>query len=277
VRDALRLAFGTLTVLPVRPPSQVDRRTAGAAMAVGPVVGAALGATAALATWLLRGWLDPLLLAALAVTVVAAATRLLHWDGLADTADGLGSGRPADQALEVMRRSDIGPFGVFAILAVFVLQVVALREVLTAPHFLAVTASNQAQLVREVESVQQWTGLGALLAALVLGRCALLAACRRGVPAARPDGLGAAVAGSVGPGQLAVGGLGAALLLGLTVLLDPALAWPALLLAAAVSVLWAVAGTAYLSRRLGGMTGDTMGALVETTTAVALLVLAAAT
>ena len=40
--------------------------------------------------------------------------------------------------------------------------------------------------------------------------------------------------------------------------------------------MWAMAGTAYLSRRLGGMTGDTMGALVETTTAVALLVLAAA-
>jgi adenosylcobinamide-GDP ribazoletransferase len=85
------------------------------------------------------------------------------------------------------------------------------------------------------------------------------------------------VAGSVRLAQTAAGAVLAAAALGLAVLLDAGLGWPALLLAAGISMLWAVAATAYLRRRLGGMTGDTLGALVETTTTVALVVLAAGT
>jgi adenosylcobinamide-GDP ribazoletransferase len=276
VRDALRLALGTLTALPVRAPSQVDRRTAGWAMALAPGVGAVLGAGVAAAVWLVRDRLDPLLLSVLVITAVAAATRLIHWDGLADTADGLGSGRAAGEALEIMRRSDIGPFGVFAVVAVFLLQGVGLAEVLTPPRLFAVSATGSADATAQIEAIRLAGGLGALVAALVLGRCALLVACRAGVPAARPEGLGAGVAGSVGRTQLAVGIVAAAAVLCPTALFDPGLSWPALLLATAVSVVWAAAGTAYLRRRLGGMTGDTLGALVETTTVVALVVLAAA-
>jgi adenosylcobinamide-GDP ribazoletransferase len=113
------------------------------------------------------------------------------------------------------------------------------------------------------------------VAALVLGRCALLVACRAGMPAARPEGLGAAVAGSVGMAQAVVGAVLAVVILASALLLDDALRWSALLASVGVCLLWAVAATAYLRRRLGGMTGDTLGALVETTTAVALVVLSA--
>ena len=52
----------------------------------------------------------------------------LHLDGLADTADGLGSGKPAEDALRIMKQSDIGPFGVITLLFVLLAQVAALCE-----------------------------------------------------------------------------------------------------------------------------------------------------
>jgi adenosylcobinamide-GDP ribazoletransferase len=277
LRDAVRLAFGTLTVLPVRPPSTVNRRVAGWAMAVAPVVGVVLGAAGAAAVWALSPVLEPLAVAVLGVGLMACGTRLVHWDGLADTADGLGSGRPAEAALDIMRRSDIGPFGVFAVLAVFALQVAAVTDLLTpAGPFAGYAASGPGGFLGPVEPPPAAAGLGAVVAALVLGRCALLAGCRSGVPAARPEGLGAAVAGSVGVPQLTVGLAVAAAALAVAAAADDGLAARSVLVATGVSVPWAVAATAYLRHRLGGMTGDTLGALVETTTAVALVALAAA-
>lgn len=254
MRDALRLAFGTLTVLPVRPPARVDRGVAGWAMASGPLVGAVLGVVGVAAAWAFGAVLAPLPVAVLVVGLLALSTRLIHWDGLADTADGLGSGRPPEAALDVMRRSDIGPFGVFAVVTVFALQAAALADLLApAPG-----------------------AVGAVAVAVVLGRSALLAGCRSGVPAARPDGLGAAVAGSLGVLQLAAGAGLAAVVITAAVVLDERLAPAQVVVAAGLAALWAVAGTSYLRHRLGGMTGDTLGALVETTTAVALVALGAA-
>src|SRR5690606_33279909 len=118
VRDAVdgaRMAVGTLTAVPVRV-DRVDRAVAGWAMALAPAVGAGLGAAGAAvfaAALLLRAG-GPLS-AVLALGLLALLTRALHLDGLADLADGLGSGRPAEEALAVMKRSDIGPFGVVAL------------------------------------------------------------------------------------------------------------------------------------------------------------------
>ncbi|MYV40156.1 adenosylcobinamide-GDP ribazoletransferase, partial [Streptomyces sp. SID1328] len=68
----------------------------------------------------------PLLAAVASAAVPAALTRGLHLDGLADTADGLGSGKPAEQALAIMKRSDIGPFGVLTLVLTLLAQVAAL-------------------------------------------------------------------------------------------------------------------------------------------------------
>lgn len=243
--DALRLAAGTLTVLPVRPPSSLDRRVAGAAMAMAPAAGAVLGGIAAVVLWGASLVLSPWLSALLGVSTLAVLTRLIHWDGLADLADALGSGRPADEALAVMRRSDIGPFGVVTIVVVLGVQVGAAAEV----------------------------GPAGLVASVVLGRWGLALGCRWGVPAARPEGLGAVVAGAVHPLLLAASLLGSCLLLA-TVVLAGGVPVVAVAAAAVVASGWSLALTAYVVRRLGGVTGDVLGALTETTTAVALLALA---
>ena len=88
--NSIRLALGTLTILPVRPPAVVDRRVAGWAMTLAPLVGVLL---AVVPMALLEQDGPPLLLAALAVASLAVLSRAIHLDGLADTADGLGSRR----------------------------------------------------------------------------------------------------------------------------------------------------------------------------------------
>lgn len=244
----LRLSFGLLSVLPVGF-VEADRRTFGAAMAWAPLVGAVLGLCQAAAFTALR-WAGAgtLLAAVLAVGLGAALTRALHLDGLADVADGLGSGRPAAEALAIMKRSDIGPFGVVALVFTLLAQVAAVGA---AGHPAA-----------------------ALVLAGASARLALVWACSPGVPAARPDGLGALVAGTV-PARTAWT-LTAALLLaaGAGTALWTRSAADAVLLASAVPTALGAAALfrRRLVRRLGGVTGDVLGALAELAGTVVLVV-----
>lgn len=261
--DGLRLAVGTLTVIPTPPPPRVDRRVASWAMTLAPVVGAVLAAALGVFVWLL-GLMDgapllegaPLLVSGLTIGLLALLTRAMHLDGLADTADGLGSGKPAAEALQVMRRGDIGPFGVVTLLLVVLLQVVALADL--------------------IASGLGWVGL---LLALVVSRLTLPVLCRRGASSARPDGLGAVVVGTVSPAQLVGSVLVAALLVGVpTVLLAGADGARSLLgpvtIAAVIGLGSAVLLARRAVRRLGGLTGDVLGASVEIAFAATLVVLA---
>ncbi|MBM9505415.1 adenosylcobinamide-GDP ribazoletransferase [Streptomyces sp. KK5PA1] len=253
VGDGLRFAFGTLSVLPVRV-SRWDRAAAGRGMAAAPLVGLAVGLGAATAGGALHALgAAPLLSAVGAVAVPAAATRGLHLDGLADTADGLGSGKPAEEALRIMKRSDIGPFGVVVLVLVLLAQTAALAA-----------AYGHGWV---------YGGTAAALAA-VTGRTAMTLACRPRVAAARPEGLGAAVAGAVPAGTA----FGAA---ALVVVLAAAAGQPFGGLTALRAAMAAVFGLAcaeallrHCGRRFGGVTGDVFGALCETAVTAAALVLA---
>jgi adenosylcobinamide-GDP ribazoletransferase len=239
----------------------VCRRTAGAAMAWAPAVGLILGgaaaAVAAGADRLLHA--GPLLAAALAIATLALLTRGLHLDGLADLADGLGSGKPAPAALEIMKRSDIGPFGVAALVLTLLVQVAAL-----------------AQAQARGGAAASAHGSAALVAATVTGRLAITWACRRTVPAARPHGLGALVAGTLPaavPATLTVVALGLAALCG-WLLGAGSGAW-LLPTGIAAGLAASFALTRHAVRRFGGITGDVLGALAELATTVCLIVTAA--
>ncbi|MFG2516737.1 adenosylcobinamide-GDP ribazoletransferase [Streptomyces sp. NPDC048584] len=250
--DGLRFAFGTLTALPVGL-TRWDRPAARAGMLCAPLAGLVVGAVAAVTglLLLLLGAGTPLAAVA-TVAVPAVLTRGLHLDGLADTADGLGSGKPAEDALRIMKQSDIGPFGVITLVLVLLAQVAALAQAYDGG----------------------WArGACAAVVAAAAARLALTLAARAGVPPARPEGLGAAVAGVVPvpaavAAALAVAGLAAAggAFLGAYGILRAVLA---VVLAVGVAELL----LRHCVRRFGGVTGDVFGGLAETAATTALVVM----
>ena len=251
----LRSALGLFTILPVRAVPEIGRPDAARAVLWLPVAGLLLSVPAAgvLLGVQAGGGSAPrrLLAAALAIGVLALLTGGLHLDGLADTADGLGSRRPRDEALAIMRRSDVGPFGVVALLFTVLVQVTALATV---------TAG--------------WPGVAALAVAAVTGRTAVVLATGPGSPAARPDGFGALVAGATSARARITA---VAVLLAAAATTAAAWGWyPAA--RAVIAVLAGLCAAGLLRRlavrRLGGMTGDVFGALVEVSSAMVLLALA---
>lgn len=247
--DALRLAVGTLTRLPTPPPRTIDRRTAGRAMLLAPLT-AVPPAVLVLLLHLpvVNGWLPAYVAAALGVAATAWWSRGLHLDGLADTADGLAAGYDRERALEVMRRSDIGPTGVVTLVLVLLLQLMALGPLLTSRP-----------------------GTAVAVVAVLASRQVLVLACRSGVPAARPDGLGATVAGSVATPVVVIGSA-AMLVVGAGLGLLGGAPWYAGAVVVVVAALAAGAVVATGRRRLGGVTGDVLGAVVEVALATALVV-----
>ncbi|KKD03657.1 adenosylcobinamide-GDP ribazoletransferase [Streptomyces sp. WM6386] len=250
--DGLRFAFGTLTVLPVKV-TRWDRDAARGGMLCAPLAGVVVGAVAAaLGLLLLALGSGPLLAAVGSAAVPAALTRGLHLDGLADTADGLGSGKPAEDALRIMKQSDIGPFGVITLVFVLLAQVAALAQAYG----------------------ESWArGVVAAVVSATAARLALTLAARRGVPAARPEGLGAAVAGVVpvrGAVIVAVAVTSAAACAGAFLgPYDIARTVLAVVVAAGVAELL----LRHCTRRFGGVTGDVFGGLAETAATTALVVL----
>lgn len=255
--DPLRLLFGTLTILPVQAPRALDRDVAGRAMLLAPLAGLVLALLVGVPLQL--GWRyghgSSALLAALAIGALAVLTRAMHLDGLADVADGLGSGRRGEGALAIMKKSDIGPFGVATLVVVLLLQVVALSDLIGSGR-----------------------GFAALVVGLVVSRAMLPALCTARYTAARPDGLGATMAGSVTNRRLVVA-IGLAIVL--LVVATGVFGLPGWMDASRVEslILAALAATAlghllahHCVRRFGGTTGDVYGAIVEATFTATLVV-----
>jgi adenosylcobinamide-GDP ribazoletransferase len=238
------VATAFFTRIPVVTPPYRAGQLADSAWAF-PLVGAGIGGVAAFAFLLaqlvgLGDW-PAALLAVLASIVLTGA---LHEDGLADTADGLIGGHNRDQRLTIMRDSRHGTFGVVAIVFRVLLRAAALAGI----------------------GEPIYAGL-ALIAAHAASRAALLPAMRALAPA-RVEGLGA-TAGRVSP-PLAIGALAIGLLITLAAL-GPRRGVIAVGLVGA-----AVFGLGVLAhRRIGGYTGDVLGAFQQTGEIVMLLTAAA--
>jgi adenosylcobinamide-GDP ribazoletransferase len=247
--SSIRLAVGTLTVIPTGA-VEVTRTVATGAMALAPVAALPVAAAGGAAAWAASASGLPGLVAGLAALAAAAlASRGLHLDGLADTVDGFASGWDRERALAVMKRGDVGPMGVVALVVVVVAQAA----------LLGVLADG-------------WRGALLIAALFCVSRCAVPQVCARGIPAARPDGLGAAVAGTVPRPAVAGCWLLGSVLLGAALAVAGRSWWgggPAVV-AATLAVALLVARA---RRRFGGMTGDVIGAGVELALLVLLLAL----
>lgn len=204
-----------------------------------PLVGAVLGGLLAAFYHLTAHHLSIHTLAAALIVLEVALTGGLHCDGLMDSADGLLSGRPRERMLEIMKDSRVGAHGVVA----FVLLVLAKWSLLL--------------------DLLPSAPLAALFVMPVLGRLALVIAITV-FPYARPEGIGKAFADGAGRRALTVA---AATALGLAAYLGPAA-----LAALAAAALLALGFGRYAVRALGGLTGDTYGAVCELSEVAVLLV-----
>jgi adenosylcobinamide-GDP ribazoletransferase len=237
---ALLVAAGFLTRLPMQRPPSLPASEFAAAAVLFPLVGAALGGVIGGIALALAQVLPAFLAATLAVGLELALTGALHIDGLADSADGL-AGRDPEHSLEIMRDHSLGAYGASAL---------------------------------ALDLLAKATALGALTggAGMVLPVVAVFAVSRAaalplaaGLPYARTgDGTGRALAD-----RLCIRGAAGGVAL-------------AAVIAVAATGIWALGTLACLAlaigtvgwlaqRRLGGVTGDVMGAVIELTATLGLI------
>jgi len=206
-------------------------------------VGALIGLAGGLVWWL-AGQVAPAGIAAgLGLAAMMLLTGALHEDGLADCADGLGGGQSGEGALEIMRDSRVGTYGALALILSVGLRWAALAALAPIWGVLALAISG---------------GIGR---AMMVPATAL-------VGYARAEGLGRSVAGGAGPVDLLVA-LGTALVLAVIG------GWPGLV---ALALALAVTGRFlfFLTRRIGGYTGDGLGAMAQLGEITVIVVLAGA-
>lgn len=221
-----------LTILPFGPAARFDARSM---LRFFPLAGLVIGAIVSAFDAVACRLLPVSVVAALDVALLALVTGALHLDGLADTADGLLGHHDRPRALEIMKDSRVGAMGVVAVVLALVLKTAGLG-VMTEQRALA------------------------LILVPAFARCAMMIAI--GVlPYARPTG-GTGSAFFQSPVNLP-DYIWILLPLGLSVFLG----WSALALLAAFSTVTAVL-LAYYRRRLGGVTGDLLGAMAEVVEAV---------
>jgi adenosylcobinamide-GDP ribazoletransferase len=234
----VRAAAGFLTRLPIpggdpdedRPTDLLAR-----SMAVFPLIGAGIGILGA-AVLIVCGWLA--LPAAVAAVAALGAliwlTGALHEDGLADVADGFGGGGDRDARLAIMRDSRAGNYGVLALIVAFALKATALIV---------------------IAGIDFWLGAAALVAAAAWSR-AMFAPLMRWLPPARADGVAALAGMPTGADMWRGLALGAAL--ALLVTLSGGGIGAVVALAAGGAAAFVVGWLAL--DRIGGYTGDVLGA-----------------
>ena len=238
----LVLALRYLAIVPIPAGAHVAPTTLGRAAPWFPLIGLALGSIVAAGERVMGIVFPSPLDALLAVTLWKLLTGGLHLDGLADCLDGL-VGRDAGDRLRIMRDSRIGAFGAVGLILFLLLEVAAVSELAPAARWRALIAAPA--LARAMPPLVAWV----FPPATSLGQGAMF---RSGLTRAR-----VVMAVALG-GVIAVAALGRAGLLGF--------------------VLVAVASLGlgrFYTRQLGGVTGDVLGATIETAELIALLTVVA--
>jgi adenosylcobinamide-GDP ribazoletransferase len=234
------IAMQFLTRLPVPRDLKTNEEELGRAAMFFPLVGMLVGGGGALLHIALLHLLPPSTCVLLVLVYASFITNAFHEDGLADAVDGFGGGWTRERVLEIMRDSRIGTFGALALI------------------FLVLAKYN---FLSALEPARVWRWL---IVAHTAARWTTLPLCLW-LPYARAEGQGKLVARRVSHGGMAVATL---TLLAALVLLD----LRAAVIACAVAVAVVTASGWYYRRRLGGITGDCLGATNQVTEVIFYLV-----
>ena len=221
-----------------------------------PLVGAAVGLWAGAVLWLAAQWWGPLLAALASMAASAWLTGAFHEDGLADSCDGLGGAVTRERALAIMKDSRLGSYGALGLGLTLALKAAALAALIAVSPLAAALASLLAH------------GVSRALAVLAMARLpyARDVAQAKAKPLAQPAGAAAPV----------VAALWSLVLTGLCIGVAPVELAPWRWAVAVVAALGVAALCArWFLRRLGGVTGDTLGALQQWSELAVYLALAA--
>jgi len=234
---ALLAAVAFLTRIPVPGAASIGASDVARSAGWFPLVGLLLGSIYALAAVLLKTHLPAGIVAVVVVLLDALCTGALHFDGLADTADGLGGGKNKEDVLRIMRDHAIGSYGGVALVLAIAFKITALAALMGQQHWI--------------------TGL---ILTPALGRWSMLLLAANlpyaGTVATLPQRMGSVIDGMNGR-SLLWGSV--VVLLSLAAAGMLARAWIAL---GAVSVTTLAFGL-FCRKRLGGITGDILGANLQ--------------
>jgi adenosylcobinamide-GDP ribazoletransferase len=243
--DAFKLALSFLTIVPVKFQRDVDGRTFGKSIAFFPLIGLIIGIVLA-AIWYLLVFKMGIGKNAASIVVVitlAALTRMLHLDGLADMFDGLVGGKDKEHSLAIMKDSRVGSFGAVSVSCALLAKYAFLSS-LEGP------ASTMTIILFPV------VGRFVASAAMILQ------------PYAREDGLATLFSGGRKPAELIIPSMFTAIsafvLLGVSGIA-----------ALIVTCIFAVIILRWVKAKIGGITGDIIGGMIEMSEIALLLVVIA--
>jgi adenosylcobinamide-GDP ribazoletransferase len=239
------IAFQFLTIIPLPFSPRCEKEDLGRSTAFFPLVGLVIGGLLVGGNWLISPWITRPLCDALLITLLALVTGALHLDGLADVCDGLAARGGRERFLAVMKDSQVGAVGAVGLVLGLLLKWQAL---------VAVPAEIKWQVLLLFPVLARF------------GQVLTLTGARH----ARQDGLGAAFVLGAGRGMLFLAFI-------ISAFLSAALLGIKGIAALTAVCLLTSAGRLFFQRRLGGLTGDTIGCISELNEILVLIVFSAAT
>ena len=235
-------AISFLTILPIGHTPLLEERELARSMVFFPLVGMVIGLLLALGHYLFSFFLPRALVLWSVIGLLAFLTRGLHLDGFADTMDGLASGGTKEKILEVMRDSRIGAFGVISLILLMGAKYLALDQI-------------------SIPSIPY-----ALILMAVMGRNAMVLVCYRSAYARFSEGLGKPFTENLGVREVTFSSLSAFGIALLTMGIKGILVFLGI-------CLFSLVYRFFFIKKLGGVTGDILGAANELTELLCLILL----
>lgn len=239
------IAIQFLTIIPLSFAVRCEKDDLGRSTALFPLAGLTIGAILFAISWLISPWLARPLCDVILITALAIVTGGLHLDGLADVCDGLAARGGRERFLSVMKDSQVGAIGAVGLVLALLLKWQAL-----------VAVPNEIKL----QTLLLFPALARF------GQTLMLTGARH----AREDGLGAAFVKGCGLGTLSIG----------SILIIASILWLIGIkggIALVAVCLFTLAGRLFFQRKLGGLTGDTIGCISELNEILSLIVISVVT